>query len=545
MSDTTQSTETVEKKETVSSVGLQDEVKQRVQLLKQEFLETLQKAKPQVSKTTQTADDATDYLYDKLGVLEQHLFNKSNPFDDWREHELKKLNKALTDGRQELVQAIESEFKRNPESVLAFELDQVTDELNNTLANYKYWLRERVDVPLTYQSADAHLYHEPHGVVLIIGDWQNPLTSVLKPAISALAAGNHVILYPDPQTKKIGDALKSLLGKYLDERRVQVINTETSIQSLLDLPINFVYASGQESKLNEISRIAAEKRVPTALSKDGMNVAIVQESADLNHASERIVIGRFTNAGQSSTSPDVVYVHNSVFTDFFVKCKIHIFCYYKTPDKNRDYSRMLNVDYTKYVLDRISEKHEGKLETKIHFALDEKLIEPIIITDPKDNSTIIKDPVRGPVLIIKRYQEFDELVKTLNTQSNINNIYFFSKSIQHKSEIVAKIRNANIYINEAAFQGFNYHLPTGSVGGIYNAKIGGAYGLKTFSLSRVVMETKGIRQFKSLIPPFTADKYKKLHSLDALKKLTVRQGRMLSVGAGLFLGYLLFGGKKN
>lgn len=542
MSDTTQKVETVTPSEPKTG-GVQDDIKQKVQLMKQEFNEAILKAKPHIAKTAQTADNPGELLYEKLGVLESHLFNKVNPLDNWREDDLKRLRKALTEGKQEIISVLDSEFKRSAESTLAFEIDPIVDEIDNALANYKYWIRERIDAPLTYQSTEGYLYYEPYGVALVIGDWQNPLNSILRPTVSALAAGNHVILYPDPKLKKVSDVLKSALSKFIDEKRVQVITNEVALEKLIDLPINFVYATGDQERLQQISKLAANKNLPTALFRTGLNIGVVHESADLNLASERLVLARFVNSGQWNTSPDHIYVHSSVFTDFFVKCKIHIFCNYKSPDKNRDYSRILDVDYTKKLLDILATKHEGKLETKVNYNVEQKLIEPVIITDPSDDSIVLRDPVRGPILVIKKYQFFDDLASTLAAKNNVNNVYFFNKSLQAKLELTTKIRNAHIFINEAGIQNLNTLLPVGSVGGIFNAKIGNAHGFKTFSSSRVVYETKGLRGYKNLIPPFTADKYKKFHSLDVLKKYTVRQGRLVGLGAGVLLAYHFLGGK--
>jgi len=90
----------------------------------------------------------------------------------------------------------------------------------------------------------------------------------LKPAISALAAGNHVILYADPQVKKVIDVLNNVLTRHTDERRIQIITDRTSYEQLLDLPINQVYASGTPAQCKEIYKLAGERGIPAALSEE-------------------------------------------------------------------------------------------------------------------------------------------------------------------------------------------------------------------------------------------------------------------------------------
>ena len=42
----------------------------------------------------------------------------------------------------------------------------------------------------------SYIQPEPYGVVLVIGAWNYPLTTSIHPVISAIAAGNCVVLKP-------------------------------------------------------------------------------------------------------------------------------------------------------------------------------------------------------------------------------------------------------------------------------------------------------------------------------------------------------------
>lgn len=185
------------------------------------------------------------------------------------------------------------------------------------------------------------------------------MLSVLKPAINAIAAGNHVVLYPNPLVTNTVKTLREVVNKNLDTNKIDVLEGEYTSEELLSLPIDQVYAHGPEYQLNEISRVAGEKSIPCVLNKDTFNIALVHQSCDLNEAAEKIVLSRFNNAGQTITAPDQVYVHESIFTDFVVKSKINIYCNYKHADKNPDYARIINVDKTKSLLDLIEHQHDG------------------------------------------------------------------------------------------------------------------------------------------------------------------------------------------
>ena len=65
---------------------------------------------------------------------------------------------------------------------------------------------ECVDTPLMLGPAKSYLQREPLGVVAILGSWNYPLATTLAPVVSAITAGNCVLLKPSemaPFTAKV------------------------------------------------------------------------------------------------------------------------------------------------------------------------------------------------------------------------------------------------------------------------------------------------------------------------------------------------------
>ena len=63
---------------------------------------------------------------------------------------------------------------------------------------------------------DIRIYHDPYGVVLIMGTWNYPIQLTLLPFSAAIAAGNTVILKPSELAVECAKLLKKLIPKYLD-----------------------------------------------------------------------------------------------------------------------------------------------------------------------------------------------------------------------------------------------------------------------------------------------------------------------------------------
>lgn len=71
-----------------------------------------------------------------------------------------------------------------------------------------YAKRRPVDTNIMCSPGKSFLQPEPFGVVLVLGAWNYPLTTAIHPCISAIAAGNAVIL--KPSEVKIAPLLISL-----------------------------------------------------------------------------------------------------------------------------------------------------------------------------------------------------------------------------------------------------------------------------------------------------------------------------------------------
>ena len=82
---------------------------------------------------------------------------------------------------------------------------------------------KKVSTNLVNFPAKSYILKEPYGNTLIIGAWNYPLQLALLPTISALAAGNTVILKPSELAQNCSVALKDLINKNFDVGYFNVI----------------------------------------------------------------------------------------------------------------------------------------------------------------------------------------------------------------------------------------------------------------------------------------------------------------------------------
>jgi len=154
--------------------------------------------------------------------------------------------------------------------------------------------------------------------------------------------------------------------KHLDEKKVIFHEKEAPLEELIKSSFNFVYASGDDNLCRNVAKLAGDKFIPFALNRSGINIAVVDETTNLNDAVEKIVYSRFLNNGQFPTSPDQIYVHEKIFNDFLVKSKIFLYVFFgEHIEKSKDYGRLLSADKVNEVTKLIKSKGVGQLETRV------------------------------------------------------------------------------------------------------------------------------------------------------------------------------------
>ena len=157
------------------------------------------------------------------------------------------------------------------------------------------------------------VYH-PLGVVGIIPAWNYPFSIPLGEAAMALMAGNSVIIKPSELTPLVGSTIGEIFDKAgapKDLLQVLTGNGRTGA-ALVDAAPDKIMFTGSVATGRRIAEAAAKNLTPVVLELGGKDAMIVFEDANLELAADAAVWGAFCNAGQSCSSVERLYVHESV-----------------------------------------------------------------------------------------------------------------------------------------------------------------------------------------------------------------------------------------
>ena len=144
---------------------------------------------------------------------------------EWRIDQLDRLSRMLSENMGALSEAVGSDFK-TALSEKIFEVAAPLGTIEVTKAQLRSWMQPvETPVPL-FLAKSGHkgiVYREPYGVTLIVGPFNGPLVSLLRPAITALAAGNTCILKVSeaPATAKL---LLTLIPSYFEPEALAAVS---------------------------------------------------------------------------------------------------------------------------------------------------------------------------------------------------------------------------------------------------------------------------------------------------------------------------------
>ena len=426
---------------------------------------------------------------------------------------LKKFEAAVLTHRERLKQAMFDDYNRPAAEVDLTEILVVKKEIRFAIKNIHKWVSDdNVPTPLMLLGARSSIKYESKGVVLIIAPWNYPILLTLTPLISAIAAGNCIILKPSEFTPKTAGVIKQLLGNIFNEDEVAVPEGGIELsQNLLKLPFNHIFFTGSSKVGKIVMKAAAEHHSSVTLELGGKSPAIVDSSVDMKKAAERIILAKLQNNGQICVTADYILAHSSIREELIEALIAAIKKFYgNDASKSEYYSRIIDqkhIDRLQGITDEAKAKgdeivYSGKGVSKRYFG-------PTVIRAESKETMLSKDEIFGPILPVYSYDELSEAIMRVNEIKRPLALYIFSNSKKVVQEIIRNTRAGSTVVNASAIHALNPHLP---FGGINNSGMGashGKWGFREFSHARPIVKTSLLFNAVDLLKPPYDSKWKK------------------------------------
>lgn len=423
-----------------------------------------------------------------------------------RKLQLEKLLVLLQSNEDKLYKAIAKDLMKSEIETYSTELSFIYSEINYFIKHLSALTKpQKVSTNIVNQISSSKIYSEPFGNTLVIGAWNYPYQLSLVPAVSAIAAGNTVLLKPSEVALHTAEVMEKLINNNFDQGLFHVaLGGVEETTEILKLSFDKIFFTGSPQVGKIVYLAAAKHLTPVTLELGGKSPAIVTPSANIDVAARRIVWGKFLNAGQTCLAPDYIYVHESVEKNLLEALKSYI-QKFQYKEGAESYAKIINSKNFKRLKDLINPHklfYGGETNEKtLH-------IQPTILTEIDWRDAVMHEEIFGPILPVLTYSNYDEMLQRIGTHEKPLSAYLFSTKYAEKKKFTQELSFGGGCINDTVMHFSNPNLPFGGVG---NSGIGhyhGKYGFETFSHKKSVMDKTIWGEPDLKYPPYNASKRK-------------------------------------
>lgn len=446
-------------------------------------------------------------IFDRLKLSEKRIAIRGRK---QRTATLKRLLSYILSHRQEIQEAVWQDFRKPAVETDLSEIFVVTSEIRHVLDNLGIWMhKQRVKNPVPFSGSRSYIYYEPRGVCLIISPWNYPFNLAIGPLVSAVAAGNRVVLKPSEFSPYTSRFITKLVRDCFNEDEVTVIEGDEHIaQELLQLPFDHIFFTGSAGVGKKVMEAASRNLASVTLELGGKSPVIIDKTANLVDAAQKICWGKFLNAGQTCVAPDYILIHDDQEMEFLSLLGREIENRYGNTQKKRfentDYARLIDDRHTRRLIELLknSEKQGGEIFFGGNHDSESQYLEPTVLRNITEDMPVMQEEIFGPLLPIIRYRELEEAIACVGKNPNPLALYVFSRNSRNVNRIHQQTRAGSGCVNNVVVQFNQNHLPFGGVNQSGFGKAHGFYGYRAFSNERSVVMQSRFNPLKLIYPPY-------------------------------------------
>ncbi len=428
-----------------------------------------------------------------------------------RIQKLKSLKQLILNAQEDIKAAIYADFRKPGVEVELTEIIPVLKSIDFAISHLDKWMKpKRVSTPLTIAGTRSWVYPEPKGVTLIIAPWNYPFMLLMDPLVSAISAGNTVILKPSEVTPHTAALISKMISRHFKDEEVAVIEGDKEVSSqLLSLPFDHIFFTGSPEVGKIVMQAAAKHLTSVTLELGGKSPVVIDETANLADAAQKIVFGKFTNCGQTCIAPDYILAHKNIEASLLKHLRQAVEAFYGPAD-----SQQSSKSYTRIV----NKRHFGRIQSLLHDATlkgaqvvtggesapEECYVAPTVLTRVNEQMQVMQEEIFGPLLPVCTYTSLDDAIAYINNRPKPLALYVFSSSNKNITALTSQTSAGGSSINDTLLHILNPNLPFGGVNNSGIGKSHGYYGFKEFTNEKAVLrQRQGFSAIKMFYPPYS------------------------------------------
>ncbi|SDG83848.1 coniferyl-aldehyde dehydrogenase [Vibrio xiamenensis] len=415
----------------------------------------------------------------------------SDPFPHYRQRiqRLKTLKQALLENQQALVDALAQDYGHRSEfDCLIGDVLPSLRHLNYSLKHLRGWMKaQRRRAGSLLAPSKVKVEYQPLGVVGVMVPWNFPIFLSLGPIITALAAGNRVMVKLSEHTPKTNAILRDVFAELEDD--VFPIEGDAEIASYFSqLPFDHLLFTGSTRVGRIVAQAAAQNLTPITLELGGKSPVIIAHDADLDQAVDAVMLGKSVNNGQVCVAPDYVFVPHGqemAFVHRYLKRYQHHF-------KRQGQSATHIINEQQWVRLHAYLQDAKSKGARIHTLGDEPQphsMMPHLVTEVTSNMLLMQQEIFGPILPVLGYQQLSDVLSYINSRPRPLALYLMTKDKVLERQVIEQTHSGTVAINDTLLQVAADDAPFGGIGESGMGHYHGIEGFRTFSKAKTVLST--------------------------------------------------------
>lgn len=417
---------------------------------------------------------------------------------------LKALKNTIKKYELDIIDALREDLGKSQFEAFTSEVGFIYRSINHTIKNINKWnKRKSIKNDIAQIPGKSYVYNCAYGSVLIIGPYNYPFQLTIEPLIGAIAGGNTAILKPSEFTPNVESILVKIIKETFKSNYVDIVTGDYKVNSeLLNLKFDYIFFTGSVNVGKIVMEKASKNLIPFTLELGGKSPVIVDNTANLDVGVGRIIWGKLSNAGQTCVAPDYILVHEDVY-DLFIKksiCKINEF-YGDNPKESKDYGKIVNERHMNR-LKNIIEIDKKKIVYGGKIDMEDRYIEPTIISNVDMNDACMQDEIFGPIMPIIKYKTIEDIKSYIRRYEKPLALYVFSEDKYFSNYIINNFTFGGGCINDTISHVASTNLPFGGVGTSGIGRYHGYSSFKTFTYEKSIVKKDTKIDIKLVFPPY-------------------------------------------
>lgn len=458
---------------------------------------------------------------ERLFHLQKDSFSFGNiPTLAQRQEKLKSLAATIRTYEDQIVAALDQDFStRSAIETRSAEVGGTISHIHYTLKNLKSWAAPQKISNLTGAvPGKTYIERQAKGVVGIISPWNYPFQLAVIPLVTALAAGNRVMVKPSESTPTTSALMAKMLEEVFTPSEVAVVLGEADIAAAFSrMPWDHLFYTGSTNVGRLVAIEAAKNLTPVSLELGGKSPAIMMPDADIEDHTKRVAMGKFYNGGQTCVAPDYMLVPKGKARIYGEKIIDHARSFYADGPSDESYTSIINDRAFTRLTNLIDKSRDDGCEVLTASlggsTQNTRRIEPTVILSPSPDSDIMKEEIFGPVLPVIEYDTVDQAVDFVTQRDHPLALYVFGQDVAAAKAVMERTTSGGALINGSILHVALEQLPFGGVGKSGYGAYHGERGFAEFSHERSVMIMPKWKFLTDIItPPYGKALRKKIDS---------------------------------